>query len=459
MDFLKTLALPQPAEHFQLLLFITNLIFIVFLPYFGLLLGSAAMALASERKGKRESSEQHLRLARDLAGMAVFSKSGVAFLALIPALALVFVFIQILQQTEAIAAGLMTFAFLALLTGVILQYAYKYTFRVALLLTDVRALSQGRAAAPHASDEYERSNALLHQKSGRWALVFLVLAFFLMTGALTIGTDPSLWSSVTTVFDLLLVPQFYVRLLYQVAVALGATGVGALFFLFVWEGGTRAEDPQYRAFVDRIGTRLTAISLLAQPVLLIGTVALMPPAALSSVVFFLSGLGLLLLFFAAQSLYSYRRDKRPTYVALTAFAFGLALVALFSKDQVALRSATKTHAMNLSIAAGRELDELRSRLGIAAAVMTGEDIYNAKCSACHLFDTKKVGPPYNSVIPKYAGKKAELIKFVLNPAKVDPAYPPMPNQGLKPAEGDSIATYLLKKYGGSTPAATEAAKK
>jgi cytochrome c len=207
--------------------------------------------------------------------------------------------------------------------------------------------------------------------------------------------------------------------------------------------------------VERFATRLSVISLLSQPVLLIAAVTLMPPDALSSVVFFLSGLGLILLFFTAQFLYSYHRDGRPTYVALAAFAFGLALIAVFSKDQVALHSATKTHAMNLSIAAERELEALRLELGIAAAAMSGEDIYNAKCSACHLFDQKKVGPPYSAVLPKYAGKKDELIKFVLNPVKVDPAYPPMPNQGLKPAEGDSIATYLLNKYGGAAPQAAQ----
>jgi len=79
--------------------------------------------------------------------------------------------------------------------------------------------------------------------------------------------------------------------------------------------------------------------------------------------------------------------------------------------------------------------------------LTGEDIYNAKCSACHLFDQKKVGPAYQAVVPKYKENKAGLVAFILNPVKVDPAYPPMPSQGLKPSEADSIATYLLQKLG------------
>ena len=50
------------------------------------------------------------------------------------------------------------------------------------------------------------------------------------------------------------------------------------------------------------------------------------------------------------------------------------------------------------------------------------------------------------VNPKYAGKEAQLIAFIRNPVKVDPAYPQMPNPGLKPNEADAIAKYLLETY-------------
>jgi cytochrome c len=452
MDFLKTLALPQPAEHFQLLLFITNLIFIVLLPYFGFLLGSSGLALYHERKGRRNGSAMEIRFANDLIDIAMFSKSGAAFLGILPALALVFIFIQLLQSTEAIAAGLMTFGFLFFLASAVLLYAYKYTFRVGTILDSLTGNSAGTPGVFPDVAAYAGSNSAVHQKTGRWGFALLLISSFLITGAVTIAMDPSLWGSVETVFDLLLLPVFYTRYLYMLAVAVGASGIGALFFLFTWQGGVVKPDPGYVAFVRRIAYRLSAISLLAQPILIIATVALMPPAALTAVVFALSGLGLLLLFLAGHFVYAHARDGRPTYVSLAAFALGLALIAVFSKDQVGVRSATKAHAMNLAIAADREVDELKAKLGVAAPAMKGEDIYNAKCSACHLFDAKKVGPPYNLVIPKYAGKKAQLVAFVLNPVKVDPAYPNMPNQGLKPAEADSIATYLLNKIlGGIEP--------
>jgi len=211
----------------------------------------------------------------------------------------------------------MAFAFLALLTGVILLYAYKYTFRVALLLkTSARSPKTAPPCRMLRRITSDRTHSFT--EVGRWALVFLLLAFFLMTGASPLGRTRRSGAASrrcsTAPGAAILCP----------APVPGrgsprATGVGLSSFCSSG-GGARPEDPEYRAFVDRIGHGLTVISLLAQPAFLIGTVALMPPAALSSVVFFLSGLGLLFLFLAAQFLYSYRRDRRPTYVALTAFA-------------------------------------------------------------------------------------------------------------------------------------------
>jgi cytochrome c len=120
---------------------------------------------------------------------------------------------------------------------------------------------------------------------------------------------------------------------------------------------------------------------------------------------------------------------------------------MFTADQVAVSTATRTHAARLAVIYDRSAEALRGKLGIAVASMSGEDIYNAKCSACHLIDQKKVGPAYKDVIPKYGKDKAKLVAFVLNPSKVDPAFPPMPNQGLRPAEADSIAMYLMSKVG------------
>ncbi len=137
MDFLKSLALPQPTEHFHLLLFMLNLVFIIFLPYFGFLFGSSILSLVANRRGRSSGDPVQTRFAKDLIDLAMFSKSGVAFLAIVPALSMVFLLAQLLQSTPAIASGLMGFGFLTLLAGAISLYWYRYTFRVSGMLSSI----------------------------------------------------------------------------------------------------------------------------------------------------------------------------------------------------------------------------------------------------------------------------------------------------------------------------------
>ena len=42
--------------------------------------------------------------------------------------------------------------------------------------------------------------------------------------------------------------------------------------------------------------------------------------------------------------------------------------------------------------------------------------------------------------------KSRTSAFIRNPVKVDPAYPPMPNPGLKPQEAEAVATYMLEHF-------------
>ena len=75
----------------------------------------------------------------------------------------------------------------------------------------------------------------------------------------------------------------------------------------------------------------------------------------------------------------------------------------------------------------------------------GEKIYGERCTSCHAFDHKVVGPAHKDVIPKYAGNKEKLVEFILNPTKVDPNFPSMPKPGLSRREASAVAEYLLNK--------------
>jgi cytochrome c551/c552 len=73
----------------------------------------------------------------------------------------------------------------------------------------------------------------------------------------------------------------------------------------------------------------------------------------------------------------------------------------------------------------------------------GPAIYKEHCSSCHSWEHKVVGPAHKDVVPKYRGNREGLVAFILNPKKVDPAYPAMMPPGLSHREAVAVADYLL----------------
>jgi cytochrome c len=461
MDILKDIALPQSSEHVQLLLFMMNLVYVVFLPYLGLLLVTSVLSLRFEREGRLEGDSRKERFARDLIGLPLNRKSLPAFMGLIPALSLVFVYAQLFQGTSAIAVSLMGYAFLFLLAAAVLLYWYRFTFTLGDVFASYGRILRTQKNARNDADElekYGKRNIRTHDRSGRWGTFLLLVAVVLSIGAMTVATNPDYWGSVDTVFALLISPGFYARLAQFLSVGIGLTGLCVLFFFFTWEGGSVKGDERYLQFAKKWGLTLSVAGVLLQPLFLVLNVILLPEEALSGGLFALAGTTVLLFFLTAHFLYGYSRIGRPGFIAYAFYTLGLSLVLLFTADQVAVSNATREQAARLAFRHQLAREDLQARLGIAVAVLSGQEIYESKCYACHLFDEKKVGPPYKSVLGKYKGNKPQLVSFVLNPLKVDPEYPPMPNQGLRPAEADSIAIYLLAEFDAKMPSQAQSSE-
>ncbi|MBE0556500.1 MAG: hypothetical protein IH628_04630 [Proteobacteria bacterium] len=67
--------------------------------------------------------------AGDLISTALQDQKVVMFMGVVPSLALVFVFTQLLQGTEAMSVALLTFSSLCLVAGAGLLLVFRFTFR------------------------------------------------------------------------------------------------------------------------------------------------------------------------------------------------------------------------------------------------------------------------------------------------------------------------------------------
>jgi mono/diheme cytochrome c family protein len=98
----------------------------------------------------------------------------------------------------------------------------------------------------------------------------------------------------------------------------------------------------------------------------------------------------------------------------------------------------------------------------------GEEIFTMKCTACHKFDQRYVGPPLGDVLGRRAPEY--VMNMILNPAEMVQKHPeakallaqyltPMPNQSLTEEEARAVLEYVRSQQqglGGAEDAGEEA---
>jgi cytochrome c len=451
MEFLKDIAIPQSMEHFHLLVLVATLSSLVLIPYLGFVIGSSFLSLWYNHKGHRDQNAVFLQFAHELIDRALFNKSLIIFLSILPGLSLVFVYAQILQGTQSPGASLAGFGFLFLLAGMVLLYSYKYTFRVQEILGSYQQLLKSRPDNQSIKDvtAYQESNTQAHILSGRYGILFLCAAFALYAAAISTGANP-LNRDLDSIFSLIISLNVWLKVVELLFLSSGTTGVGILYFSFAWEN-RKEQREDYSMLVKKLGIRLSVVGLIGLPASVLLNVAMMSDEALSGSIYSLAGTAIISFFLSAHFIYGYYKSLQS--IALTAgfamflFATGMLVIG----DNLVLGTATRSQVALLVNSHEKSIEELRATLGVTIVSFTGEGIYNSRCESCHLFDKKKVGPPYYETLPKYRGKKAELVSFILHPAKKNPDYPPMQNPGLRPAEADSVASYILQRVALSLP--------
>lgn len=439
MDFLKQLALPQSAAQIEVLHFVMNFVYLLLLPFVSYLFGALVLSLYFGRKGRTIGDRNAQQFARDVVEYVMPTKSILFLFGVVPYIALVFAYAQLLQGTDAISVGVMTWGAFFFMAGCGFASSYHSAFKVGFVLD---------AVAKESDDVKTIRSEVTEQKktSGKYALLFLLIAIFFLFAGRTLAANPERWNDVYTVVQLVFSLSVFLQFCLFLALSMATASIGTLFFVFNWEGGKKGMADVYGEFVKKHILPVALISVLAVPFFLVISVVMKPTAGLSGVVFIAAFFSLLFLFVISHLVYGMMKEFRPSYVGQSFFLLIFAFLSMIIADTASFSNATRTQSAILAYQYDKYHEDLLASMGISLKVISGEEIFSAKCSACHEFGNKKVGPAYKDVLPKYGDDRAKLASFVMNPVKVDPAFPPMPNQGLKPAEADSIASYILRMY-------------
>lgn len=450
MNFFDSIVLPQSAEHIELLHYLMILIQFLFLPFLSVILIGTFLSLRYWKKGAKENNLLYLQFSKDVLNTISVNKSLGAALGFLPIVTSILIYAQLLHKSSSSALLILTVALPLIILGFLLTYTFKYYLSLNELFSEIGTAAHLDEIVKDKVWQFSSAAYRIARRSGVAGLALLAIGSWYYISAVSSAVFSENWdveSKISILFSLQSIISFAQFLLLAVAL----TGGAILFGFFYWEGSKKEISDDYKNFVKRTSITMLLSSLLVLPVVLFANNLLLPQSSLSGSIFTYLVIALVLIFICYHLLYAISKTSNLKLSGQLFFILLFVVLALVIKDQMAMSNSTKLHSAVLSEEFNKYLAELKGENLSAIKIRSGEEIFQVVCSACHRFDEKLVGPPYNKVLVKYEGKMDELIGFILNPVKVDPAYPPMPNQGLRRDEAKNIAEYLMEQHLKSTP--------
>lgn len=442
MEFLDKLVLPQSAEHIQLLHYLIIVVLSLSLSFLGVLLCGTILSYNLKKKGVAAPEDKSFKFAVSLINIITLNKSAGLILGILPVFSALLIYIQLLQTTGSVSIIFLVSAFVFITFGVLSAYTYKYAIGYSNIFSNVETNKIENPNSNNQMFEAKTGTEILSNKSGKYAVVSLLIGTYFYIAGITIAgySGESDTQSVLSIFGL----NVFLRYIEYLCIAFVFTGASILFAYFVKGGNNLIQNIENKDIFHNSILKPMFVLALILPLIILVNLLLMPKQSLSNPVFFYTALSVILLLFAVIFIYSTFRDESFKISSLLFVTLLFVIVSLVIKDQIAISNVTQLNSVILSAKYDEYLLTLKGDEG--TAVISGAEVYQVRCSSCHKFDVKLVGPPYKQTLPKYEGNENKLIQFILNPQKINPEYPSMPNPGLKPNEAKAVAKYILENY-------------
>lgn len=425
MSLIDELTVVPPPDNLPLLGYVVIGTLLLHIPYMGVLLGCTIVSLTANAAGKFRDNSTYRRFARDvIAAVAGRVELGLA-LGFLPQVILILTFSQVYFERRLFRVDIHSAVPPLVILGIVFAYAYK------------RAVTSEKV-------RFEISMIL-----GTAAAGLLMLGLLIFYGGMEVIHNPDSWTFSRAPVEFILASSVTPDYLRFLTLSIGLAGGWILFLYFGWPEVKKPRDGDYLSFMRIAAIVMVGAFVLTGPLLTLWHGLAAHPAAVSPTSLTLSALSILALVVTGLALYA--QCGRPgSRIGLSVFPLLIVSYLASAIDGQVLRAnATVEHRLIVEAEGERVREELMARLeetGDATSPERGRQIFETRCMACHRFDTRLVGPPLATVLPKYAGKREELGAFLDYPSKVNPDYPAMPRLGLRRTEIEAVSNYVLQRY-------------
>jgi len=451
MDFLDKLVIPATAPHLYLLKVMLILSLMIFIPFFGMLLGGTAFSVIFNAYGRKIKNPLFIRLAKDIIDKLAINRFVGAGLGIIPLLSITFCYAQLLFEVNVISVSLLFVATLFMAISVNFIYSYQNTFQIESLIETFKDISgvekhELDKKLPEEISDYEYDLMNTNSNSGLYGFVLLLITGFFFSAGTTIALYSDRYHDFQNIAQIFLSGASYLNFLFLLVISVAVTGSAVLFFFFSWQGGLFDMDAAYSNFVKKIAGNIAFTGAALMPLVIFISFFVIPNIALSGTVYVWTGLAFISVLMLCNFLYAFIKNSEMKYIGAAFYLMILSLGFIVLINQSAFAAASIKNLQTISLKAD-ELEKEKKSKTLNTVGISGEEIFTRVCSACHKFDTKLIGPPYNLTVPLYNGNAKKLSAYIMNPVKKNPDYPPMPVPPIKPKEADAVAQYLIEMTG------------
>ena len=446
MNFLENIGLPQSSQNIELLSYLILLTLLILLPYLGLLFGSTILSIMFNRKGRVYKNNIYIKFSKDLIDLITVNRSSSVALGLLPILSMAFILAQLMQGSGSDITGDLIFSLLLLLSAIIAIYTFKGSFKLSSVEKLCSSDRWNDESLKDNFDFYQKTNSKIVLLSGFYGFIVLSFSIYVFIAAFNFASNSARWGSNISMSDLLFSPESIISFISFASLSLVITAVLVLYKLFKPGSENAKLNRDYSKYVRKFSLNTAIIFTIAQPILYAVSLMSTPKVALNNSMFLISMAIIFILLILTIMFYYMIKESHLKYRGNALFIMLILFLLISIKEQVAFD--TSSQLQNEKIAANylEHKNALMEKLGFGVEVISGEDIFKGRCAACHSFERKIVGPPYIETLVKYEGNLEGLAEYIHNPQKIDPEFPPMPNQGLKLSEAKAVAEYIVNTY-------------
>jgi cytochrome c len=452
MEFIDELVIPATANHILLIKYMLIISLLLFIPYLGMVLGATFLSTRYAKKGNIEGNKHYSRFAKDVIEKLTITQGAELALGAIPVFSALFAYAQLLYLSKTITVSIMALAAVIFIVALVFVYKYRNTFKIESILSAYKKFVNKDAMksdddSVQEIEDFEEKNASLNINSGKVAKWLLLTGTYLFAATMALASSPNRWDHVGNILQVIFSWQSMFSFFALLSLSGIITGGAIMFYFFSWNGGLKDMTDEYAATVKKIAGSIALISSILFPLMLIFTYIYLPSSAVTPSVFYYFIVVLIISLILGNYIYAMAKNSDASSASVVFMLILVLITFNILKDQAAFGNAIQPNLVEVNKIAEEHEKEAKNKT-LQTTGIDPQAIFNQKCSACHKFDVKLVGPSYDQVVPKYNGDVQKLAAYIFNPQKIDPAFPPMPNQGLKKKEANAMAQWLIDKVAG-----------